>query len=113
MAMNKWVKRKWLKALKSGEYAKGRNALAYTNYETAGWEYCCLGVLVCEMAPEFARDVNEDITVGHGDAKSDTYLPDDLAIMYGLDYDVQRYLASKNDASDDFGPVIAYIEENL
>ena len=41
--MNKEVKKKWVDALRSGEYAQGRSSLRDHD------EYCCLGVL-CELA---------------------------------------------------------------
>lgn len=41
--VNKKVIRKWLKALRSGEYKQGRHALNTND------QYCCLGVL-CELA---------------------------------------------------------------
>ncbi len=97
--MNKQVKRKWLKALKSGEYKKGKH-----NLEWEG-KYCCLGVLGAEMAPEeFCRELSY---------ARKGYLPDDLAIMYGVDWRTQRDLGSINDESDTFAPVIDYIVLNL
>lgn len=111
--MDKWVKRKWLRALKSGEYQKGVNYLGRRDFnDSEVVAYCCLGVLVEEMAPEFVTEMapgHHCITV---DGKNG-YLPDDLAIMWGLDQGSQGRLAEKNDRSHDFGPVIAYIEENL
>lgn len=106
--MNKWVKRKWLKALRSGEYRKGRYTLK------ADSTYCCLGVLVEEMAPEFARHRYGGMIVGT-EYNNASMLPDDLAIMWGLSDIEQNVLARKNDYSqaDDFRDVIAYIEENL
>lgn len=35
------VKKKWLKALRSGKYEQGRGQLRFNN------EFCCLGVLAC------------------------------------------------------------------
>lgn len=43
MGMKKEVKKKWLKALTSGEYTQGKNAL-----KTTKGNYCCLGVL-CDI----------------------------------------------------------------
>lgn len=40
--MNKWVKRKWVKALRSGEYRQDHGFLVTDN------GLCCLGVLACE-----------------------------------------------------------------
>lgn len=47
--MNPEVKEKWLKALRSGEYAQTVGVLA-TNLVNGKIGYCCLGVL-CELAP--------------------------------------------------------------
>lgn len=105
MAMNKWVKRKWLRALKSGEYTKGQGTLGRKWLD----EYCCLGVLVCEMAPEFIQSTPNWIEVG----TNSNFLPDDLAIMWGLDKATQSQLARINDREKTFAPIIAYIENNL
>ena len=43
MHMNKRIKNKWLKALRSGKYKQGKSILFSDN------KYCCLGVL-CELA---------------------------------------------------------------
>lgn len=110
MAMNKWVKKKWIKALKSGEYDKGKGRLASQRGDS--WEYCCLGVLVCEMAPEFAREEGKVLFVGT-EYNSSSYLPDDLAVMWGLDRNAQDVLSMKNDFDGTFCGVIAYIEDNL
>jgi hypothetical protein len=118
MAMNKWVKRKWVRALRSGEYAKGKWRLWSREYGG----YCCLGVLLCEMTPEFVRVEDGEAWIGEGkefdpdnkyDPVNNQWIPDDLATLWGLDGDTQRLLASLNDEERDFGPVIAYIERHL
>lgn len=43
MKMNKNVKQKWVKALKSDKYKQGKGALCHGNQN--GTKYCCLGVL--------------------------------------------------------------------
>lgn len=108
--MNAWVKRKWLRALKSGEYKKGTGYLGVRDYgDPQVIRYCCLGVLVEEMAPELVVTERDYIRVNGRNG----LLPDDLATMWGLDQTSQTRLAEKNDRSHDFGPVIAYIENNL
>ena len=108
MAMNKRVKQKWLRALKSGEYAKGKGRLGRTRYTDT--EFCCLGVLVCEMTPEFFQRGQYDWWQVDDFGN---YLPDDLAAHWGLDDNTQQTLAKLNDDSVSFDPVIAYIENNL
>lgn len=46
LKLRKKIKRKWLKALRSGEYQQGMRRLASVNGQTT---YCCLGVL-CDLA---------------------------------------------------------------
>lgn len=100
--MNKWVKRKWVRALRSGEYEKGAGFLG----DSRG--YCCLGVLACEMVPELAN-ADGKITV----SENVHYLPDDLTLLYGLNRQDAGTLANINDDADSFEPVIEWIEDNL
>lgn len=107
MAMNKWVKRKWVRALRSGEYTQGQGWLNPTENT-----YCCLGVLGAEMVPEFCNSADGPYGAGTV-AGEDTYLPDDLAILYGLDGQIQSELGELNDSSDGFGIIADWIEANL
>ena len=43
--MNKAIKKKWVKALKSGRYIQGANELHRKDHITGDEDYCCLGVL--------------------------------------------------------------------
>lgn len=52
------VKKKWLKALRSGKYEQGRGQLRFNN------EFCCLGVLACVVDPEAKTWRYEDGQVG-------------------------------------------------
>ena len=57
--MNKDIKQKWVKALRSGEYKQGSRFLHYED------KFCCLGVL-CDLmnisGPYAYRDIYELIT---------------------------------------------------
>ena len=106
--MNPWVKRKWIKALRSREYTQGIGYLVYKSSE-GELSHCCLGVLACEVAPEFVRKGDYAIAVG-GQIGT---IPDDLAIMYGLDEATQDRLVEKNDDGEDFNQIADWIEENL
>lgn len=111
MAMNKWVKRKWVKALRSGEYIKGKYRLCEIH---SGRTYCCLGVLACEMVPEFVKVNRDEGEVYIGRDKDDNgYLPDDLGIMFDLSRNQQQDLANMNDREDSFGPIADWIDANL
>lgn len=125
------VKGLLLDALKSGEYEKTVGLLKrHNNDNTVG--YCCLGVLsdvankqgVCG---EFKRatdgagyveswyNLPEEVNDGFETYVSNNtaFLPNSVAKWSGLDSDTQTTLANINDNSEDFGPVIEYIETNL
>lgn len=118
------VKTLLLDALKSGEYEKTVGVLKRHNDDnTVG--YCCLGVLT-DVAHEkgicagFVRsldgyDVPEEVNYGFETyvRRSTAFLPNSVAKWSGLDSDTQTTLANINDESEDFGPVIEYIETNL
>ena len=52
--MKKHVMKKWVKALRSGEYSQGHHQLVDDNNN-----FCCLGVL-CDIAPNYVRGEWED-----------------------------------------------------
>ena len=107
--MNKWVKRKWVRALRSGEYKQGKGYLVQGTNED-GYVHCCLGVLACEMVPEYVRRQEMDSV---GVDNNTEFLPDDLSIMFGLDEGTQTELADFNDNSKSFTAIADWIEENL
>lgn len=47
--MNEAIRARWLAALRSGDYAQGRELLARRASPDGAWTFCCLGVL-CELA---------------------------------------------------------------
>ena len=121
--MNKKIKKKWVKALRSGEYVQGRQYLCVPKGEYD--EFCCLGVL-CDL---IARDK---------DSKSPSwrrkrvfrYMADDLIVLafgykhdtpteafrrkVGLDKDEQDELIEMNDNQNrSFKEIADYIEVNL
>lgn len=52
--MNQEIKTKWLEALASGKYSKGKRTLKYT-FSEGQTKYCCLGVL-CELHSEITGE---------------------------------------------------------
>lgn len=133
MPMNQAVKADWIKALRSGEYEQGRQALAQRDV-VAGKEiirYCCLGVL-CDLAVKAGLPLNTSSTDlgaieynGHG-----AYLPDPVAEWAGIGHnpevtyqDGTVTLAYLNDGSvdpvagelpdHDFGQIADLIEAQL
>lgn len=80
--MNKKIKAAWLKALRSGKYKQGREAL------NKNGEFCCLGIL-CEIAVKkkitksFDNAINRIIS--YGQQGNDSYLPPSVVEWAGLE----------------------------
>ena len=96
--MDKAIKEKWVKALRSGRYKQAKECL----YNGGG--YCCLGVLARVQGAK----TNE---------LGDEYLEDDLKkYAAGLRLDSQKVLARMNDGSGNdysktFKEIADYIEK--
>ena len=98
--MNKKIKAKWLRALRSGAYRKGKDQLCRpgTNVD----KFCCLGVLWEEMGHEWEE----------GDFRR-ALLPNNFARHVGLTEAQQKRLVRLNDGSSTFEIVIEAIEDGL
>lgn len=117
--MNKRIKKRWIEALRSGEYKKGKETLQPTKNT-----YCCLGVLTClynksKASKEFGKIDPTDYNV----------LPDRVEEWAGLDMDdpkvtilvknkeVKTSLAALNDGDGhrarSFKEIADIIEEQL
>ena len=117
MKLNPWVKRKWVRALRSGEYRQGRGAMF-----TGDGGNCCLGVLAAEMVPEFCRTSGKrGLAARHFNDTPGTALelvgnaviPNDLAVLWNLDEEAQNDLANMNDDGVSFKRIATWIEKNL
>jgi hypothetical protein len=101
-------KAKWLAELRSGKYPKGAGRLC-----TVDGEYCCLGV-VAKMEDRLTEARTFEAPQGDGFAKSCGFLTSDgEENWHFIPRDIQKKLASINDTSRTWDPVIAFIEENL
>ena len=95
--MNQKIKKKWVDALRSGNYLQGMGWLAYEG------QYSCLGVL-CDVMCTFACYYE-----GFIDA-----LPHFVMKRAGLNKDVEHMLYYANDvAGYSFSEIADWIEENL
>lgn len=99
--MKKNIKKKWLAALKSGEYRQGQETLV--QIEESGKQYCCLGVLCHLWAKEKHKKMPQD----------DVMPPDNILDWAELDEKDALYLADINDGNDidQFKKVIEEIKE--
>jgi len=115
--MDAELKARWIEALKSGNYPKTKAALhrtVATGDIPAG--YCCLGVLASIVGDGRWEEwhVNGMEEFHFEDCPPEVaYLPGAFCMKVGLPCVLQNDLASANDDSDTFVPVIALIEERL
>lgn len=103
MPMNPELKKKWVDALRSGEYKQGKGIL---NGERG---FCCLGVL-CEVM-ELPKEKDGDRFIyrfGPNYANS-LFIPDVFLSTIGLTYLAANQLAGYNDAGKSF----AFIAKNI
>lgn len=100
MVMSKIVKKKWLNALRSGDYKQTTGALQ----DEKG--YCCLGVL-CEITGNASNRVMGSC----GFPKTDVI--DTPLEFCGLSSNMQNKLADLNDGGSGFDAIASYISRNI
>jgi hypothetical protein len=113
--MDKELKEKWVKALRSGEYKQGTGVL-----KSLDGEYCCLGVL-CEVGKLGAwEQTNTPDLDGykflpeHGTDYMYGELPAETLEAIDLSYSTQQYLIYLNDEEgNNFNEIADYIERVL
>jgi len=77
--MNKLIKKKWVKALRSGEYKQGRYCLVNNKDQ-----FCCLGVLANIYAIEKGGAWEKDEFDDWSYDGAESYLPSKIRIWAGL-----------------------------
>ena len=92
--MDKAMKSRWVKALRSGRYVQGKDRL-----KTAAGKYCCLGVVnqVCRL----------------GTPSRDPYLDDTALAKLGIFDEEQTALATCNDEGVPFDMIAGLIHDAL
>lgn len=102
--MNKELKDKWVKALRSGDYDQGKGALCQVSH--TGAEYCCLGVLYeVEHGPDKWEDNGDGFLHTHFGSR----------VVYSQDPSMPACcLVTLNDSNGwTFEKIADWIEENL
>lgn len=107
--MNADIKRKWVEALRSGEYKQGRQQL-----RTASDEFCCLGVLCDVVGVRWVQDAKlRGYMAETDDDESGLWLPDGLGLgIENLDIE-EGILAKMNDGGASFSEISDYIEAHI
>ena len=113
--MNKRIKAKWLKALRSGKYKQGKGRLKSTKGKAV--RYCCLGVL-CDILDQKKWSTEPGAAMIDGRfpsfwCKNEYSLPDAVKKRLALSASKQETLIGLNDSGKRFSTIANYIEENL
>jgi hypothetical protein len=97
------VKKKWVAALRSGDYTQGHGCLR------RDYKYCCLGVLCDVIDP--GRWYGDSYM--YGVERASAYLPNKLRENVSLSISHERILSQRNDLAQTFDEIAEYIEKNL
>lgn len=103
--MDKEIKRRWVEALRSGQYIQGRSKL----FEEYKGTFCCLGVL-CDI-----QGVPRERTSQYAIAPfiSEAGIPGFEPIQGVISQEEANCLAGMNDKGKTFNEIADYIEETL
>ena len=111
--MNKNVKKRWLKAIRSGEFSQCKGVLHSKN----DGGFCCLGVLCdIEIDGEWDDSVHDDMWYLYPDdgSKSLGYVPSAAHYAkWGLSTSQAQQLVGMNDGGESFEFIANWIEKNL
>ena len=107
--MTKELKKKWLDALRSGEYTQGRGRLRYAN------QYCCLGVLCDVVGYEWKE---KEKNCFYSIAGTNWIKNEEIREELGLSQEVQEKCYNMNDGTSgykkhSFKKIADWLEKNL
>lgn len=108
------VKRKWVKALRSGRYKQGQKRLRLDDSKKT--TYCCIGVLLKTMRAKWNGDYADFVKVnGEGvEIKSYDQPPFDFWEALGSNHRVGDRLVRLNDIEGwDFKQIADWVEKNV
>lgn len=112
MALKAEVKKRWVKALRSGEFQQGKGYLKLLPFgRQKATRYCCLGVL-CQIEGVRENHSFDAKSVNFG--KSNTRLSDYMLRKIGLNESEMKNLMRMNDSGDKtFKQIAQYIQVNV
>jgi hypothetical protein len=106
--MNKIIKNKWVKALRSGRYKQCQD------YLCNGAGYCCLGILARISGCSKHKLVEDTINTDYRkDQNGDQLLSSKFLREVGMKKETQLNLALMNDEQKSFEEIADYIEKRL
>jgi hypothetical protein len=104
--MDAEIKRKWVEALRSGEYRQSRSLLRRGN------AFCCLGVLCDLVANQVDGEWRHNDFV-LGDSQVFGMPPEEVRTFAGMTRDAENFVANMNDGGKSFAEIADYIERHL
>jgi len=103
--------KKWVQALRSGEYKQGKGALRVND------RFCCLGVACDIFGATWWHDgdsLDDRYEARIGRSRSNkTLMPDNLVKKLGLTDSVRGILIEMNDGGSRFKTIATFIEDTL
>jgi hypothetical protein len=114
--MDKKIKARWVKALRSGKFKQGKKSL-YQQTPKGVDKFCCLGVLMHLIEPtpwKPVAGINEHGNIefyGYGGCTG--YPHQRTMFMAGLTTEQANELADMNDGSSSFKAIAKHIEKTL
>lgn len=111
------VAKKWVAALRSGKYKRGKGALCKSKTETGKQTYCCLGVLTELYPKKLSKEYREGYWA-YGDTGSPGFPPQEVLDWAGFFYQNpfkpgDDALTTLNDVKDwSFNRMADYIEKH-
>ena len=105
------LKKRWVKALRSGKFKKGKYQLRWQTEK--GDVYCCLGVLCAIEGVKWKKVVVLE-TVSYGVSGDIGSLAPSRQKQFGISDDVQGKLIKMNDVKNhSFAHIATWVEKNL
>lgn len=102
------VKKKWVEALRSGQYVQGHKALRIQQRD-GSYTFCCLGVL-CDI---HAKETGKEWDDGNLYMDHEASLPRTVRDWAGLDATNSAGVSFYNDTGDGFSTIANRIEGQL
>lgn len=106
--MNKRIKKKWLKALRSGEYKQTTGGLREVNLDEETMGFCCLGVL-CNIHAQEHPDIAKHETSPYEYLGASGLLPFQVAKWAGL----TKHINHKSEGEDEVDIDVRYKGEDV
>lgn len=106
---------KLVTALRSGEYKQAQGALSVPSLDSEGnltgkYGYCCLGVAGKVLGISEKEMEKYEVSSITALPSTGGYLTQEVAEKFGFDDEMQRELARRNDAGEDFLRIADYVE---